>query len=139
MVKRRWALSTGNNMITRVVLTLLGQPVSKNAYHIIYRNFGGKKVPMVKKTADADAYVASIKSQANGAPMLEGDLKVVATLYYASRRPDLEESVLLDALQGIVYKNDRQIKEKHIYHAIDKENPRAEIEIECLEAEDGDI
>lgn len=61
---------------------------------------------------------------------IEGEVMMVATLYYATRRPDLDESLVMDALEkcGVV-KNDRQIREKHIYHALDKENPRAEIEI----------
>jgi Holliday junction resolvase RusA-like endonuclease len=35
-------------------------------------------------------------------------------------------------MQGFIYENDRQVKEKHIYHALDKENPRAEIRVEKL-------
>jgi Holliday junction resolvase RusA-like endonuclease len=67
-------------------------------------------------------------------------------IYYASQRPDLDESVILDVLQNRykgkgdarqliqkgVYANDRQVREKHVYHGIDKMNPRTEIEIEPL-------
>lgn len=60
-----------------------------------------------------------------------------ATLYYASRRPDLDESLVMDCLQGVVYKNDRQIKVKHIYWGLDKANPRCEIIIEPLQKELG--
>jgi hypothetical protein len=36
-------------------------------------------------------------------------------------------------MQGFVYKNDRQVKEKHIYWGgVDKENPRAEISVRHL-------
>ena len=59
--------------------------------------------------------------------MLEGDLWVDITIYYASRRPDLDESVILDCMQGFIYKNDRQVKEKWVRWGLDKENPRAEI------------
>ena len=51
------------------------------------------------------------------------------TIYYASRRPDLDESLVLDLLQGVTYLNDRQVKEKHIYWGLDKENPRCEISV----------
>jgi Holliday junction resolvase RusA-like endonuclease len=51
-------------------------------------------------------------------------------IHYASRRPDLDESVILDAMQGIVYKNDRQVKEKQIYWGLDPQNPRCEILVE---------
>ena len=76
------------------------------------------------------------------------DLAVKMTIYYASRRPDLDESLILDCMQSEVhwdkktkavtvlrnniYANDRQVKEKHIYWGLDKENPRTEIEVwEC--------
>ena len=54
------------------------------------------------------------------------------TIYYKNRRPDLDESVILDCLEGYAYKNDRQVKEKHIYHGLDKKNPRAEITVEPI-------
>lgn len=64
--------------------------------------------------------------------LLEGDLKVTLFIYYASRRPDLDESLILDLMQDIYYKNDRQVKEKHIYWGLDKENPRTKIIIEQM-------
>ena len=64
---------------------------------------------------------------------MTGDLKVTMTIYYASRRPDLDESLILDLMQGLVYENDRQVKERHTYWGLDKENPRAEIIIDQLE------
>ena len=54
------------------------------------------------------------------------------TIFYASRRPDLDESLILDLLQGLVYVNDRQVKERHTYWGLDPENPRAEIIIEQI-------
>lgn len=48
-------------------------------------------------------------------------------IHYASRRPDLDDSIILDAMQGAIYVNDRQVKERHIYWALDKTNPRSEI------------
>jgi hypothetical protein len=32
-----------------------------------------------------------------------------------------------------VYMNDRQVREKHVYHGIDRASPRAEIEVEELQ------
>ena len=55
---------------------------------------------------------------------------MTAHLYYASRRPDLDPSLILDALQGRVYRNDRAVREMHLYHRLDRENPRAEIFLE---------
>jgi Holliday junction resolvase RusA-like endonuclease len=62
-----------------------------------------------------------------GGEMLEGDLWVDIKIYYATRRPDLDESVILDCMQGFIYGNDRQVKEKYIYWGLDRENPRSEI------------
>jgi hypothetical protein len=36
-------------------------------------------------------------------------------------------------MQGLIYENDRQVKERHTYWGLDKENPRAEIIIDELE------
>lgn len=63
---------------------------------------------------------------------MEGDLRITIRIWYASRRPDLDASLIFDLLQGIVYTNDRQIKEQHLYWGLDKENPRAEIVIEKI-------
>jgi len=61
------------------------------------------------------------------------DVSVKMTIYYQNRRPDLDESLILDLMQGMIYENDRSVKEKHIFHGIDKENPRAEIEVNVID------
>jgi len=53
-------------------------------------------------------------------------------IYYASRRPDLDESLILDLLQGLVYLNDRQVKERHVFWGLDPDRPRAEMIIEQI-------
>ena len=53
-------------------------------------------------------------------------------IYYASRRPDLDESLILDLLQGLVYVNDRQVKERHTYWHLDPKSPRTEMIIEKI-------
>ena len=61
------------------------------------------------------------------------DVAVTMTIFYASRRPDLDESLILDCMQGLLFNNDRQVKEKHIHWGgVDKENPRAEISVRYL-------
>lgn len=57
---------------------------------------------------------------------------VTAHLWYRTERPDLDESLLLDLLQGYAYTNDRQVKAKIIYHGIDRENPRADVHVLSL-------
>ena len=70
--------------------------------------------------------------------MLEGDLAFSAAIYYPSRRQDLDPSVILDALQGLVYANDRQVKVISCARFLDKVSPRAEVIIEEIDFdEDG--
>ena len=64
--------------------------------------------------------------------LMTGDLRVTLHIYYASRRPDLDESLILDLMQGLIYANDRQVKERHCYWGLDPDNPRAEIIIEKI-------
>lgn len=86
---------------------------------------------MFIKSEKALSYCDAFKRQARSPGyVLDGDVIVHITIYYASRRPDLDESLILDLLQGVAYENDRQVKEKHIYWGLDKENPRCEIKVE---------
>ena len=121
-----------------IKLTILGEPASKaNSRRLV--KFGTRLASI--KSTKALNYEQSTLSQIpeSAKLMLEGELRADIQIYYASNRPDLDESVLLDCLQAKykkgelvrkgVYINDRQVREKHIYHGIDKANPRAEIEI----------
>ncbi len=65
-------------------------------------------------------------------PLMDGDLRVSIRIHYASRRPDLDASLIFDLMQERIYVNDRQVKEQHLYWALDKLNPRAEITVEKL-------
>lgn len=64
--------------------------------------------------------------------MMTGDLKITLHIWYASRRPDLDESLILDLLQGVIYENDRQVKEKHCYWHLDQNNPRTFFTVEKI-------
>jgi len=121
--------STNISTMQALSLIILGEPASKaNSRRMVYVR--GK--PMFIKSAKALAYAKSFKQQAAAAAKLDGDVAVHITIYYASRRPDLDESLILDLLQDVAYTNDRQVKEKHIYWGLDKENPRCEIKVEKI-------
>lgn len=111
-------------------LNIFGEPASKaNSRRLV--KFGG--ISRLIKSKKALSYSDMFKQQCKQLDvLLEGDLRINITIYYASRRPDLDESLILDLLQGYVYANDRQIKEKHIYWGLDKENPRSEITVEVI-------
>lgn len=109
-----------------VRMTILGEPASKANS----RRWTGRLFIKSKKALD---YEKAFRAQAKPLErLLEGDLKVTIRIWYASRRPDLDPSLILDLLQGIVYTNDRQVREQHLYWGLDKENPRAEIIVESI-------
>ena len=117
-------------MNTEISFVVLGEPASKaNSRQLVRLN--GR--PAFIKSRKARDYLGAFQLQCPKLPVLmQGDLSVTIKIYYASRRPDLDESVILDAMQNLIYENDRQVKEKHVYHALDKDNPRAEIKVEVL-------
>ncbi|MEK7125078.1 MAG: hypothetical protein AAB864_01650 [Patescibacteria group bacterium] len=87
--------------------------------------------PASIKSAKALKYASDVSLQAPKlATLLAGRLRVTARVFYASERPDLDLSVLWDSLQGKIYTNDRQLREMHLHHAVDKLNPRTELEFE---------
>ena len=114
--------------MSRIKFTALGEPASKSNQRRFVMHH---KTPRFIKSAKALSFVQAFQLQCPKVdPLLEEDLSVTMTIYYASRRPDLDESVVLDAMQNFIYKNDRQVREKHIYWGLDKTNPRVEVEID---------
>lgn len=125
----------------------MGEAASKaNSRKLV--TIGGR--PAFIKSQKARDYErdALLQIPASAKVMFAGPLRATIRIWYASERPDLDESVILDVLQAKTegtgkdrkiirkgcYWNDRQIREKHIYHAIDRIRPRAEIEIEPIES-----
>ena len=114
--------------MTSLRFEIKGEPASKaNSRQLV--TIKGR--PAFIKSKKAREYVKTFSRQCPNLEedMLEGELWVDMTIFYASRRPDLDESVILDCMQGYIYKNDRQVKEKWIRWGLDKENPRSEIYI----------
>ena len=139
---------------------ILGEPASKaNSREIGVLKFRDKTTgevssrPTVRKSDKALAYEESALRQVPpvARQRLEGPVRVTLRIWYASERPDLDESVVLDVLQDRwkrpkdgaervliqrgVYRNDRQVREKHVFHGIDAANPRTEVEVEPLVAQ----
>jgi len=147
-------------VVTRIGFTILGQPCSKaNSRQIV--TIAGRPTPI--KSKDALAYERDALKQIPPVARvrIDGPVRVTLRLYYRTELPDLDESIVLDVLQdrygkrpgaGIdgekrerellqagVYRNDRQVREKHVYHGIDKRNPRAEVVVEPLVAQQADL
>lgn len=114
-----------------VTFIIFGEPASKaNSRRLV--TFG--KRPAFIKSEKANSYATEFARQCSQQvkEMTEKDVRVEMVIHYASRRPDLDESVILDAMQGIVVKNDRQVKQREVYWALDRDNPRAVIRVvEC--------
>lgn len=126
--------------------TILGEPASK-ANSRVLSTIGPShdKRVILRKGDKALEYERLVLPQIPVAARqrLEGPVCVAIRIHYATERPDLDESLLLDLLQDRwskdrrtgervllqagVYRNDRQVRERHVYHAIDRANPRAEI------------
>ena len=112
-------------------LIIYGEPASKaNSRKIV--NFG-KRMALIKSQKARDYE----KLFANQCPtlknLIETDVKVELIIHYASRRPDLDESVILDCMQGKIYVNDRQVKQKHIYWGLDRDRPRTHVRVSLME------
>lgn len=116
-----------------ISIVVIGEPCSKANSRRLVKSKSGR--PLFIKSQKALDYVKDFGKQCPHLDdLLTEDVSVSMKIFYASRRPDLDESLILDCLQGLVYKNDRQVKEKHIYWGgVDKENPRAEIHVRHLQ------
>jgi len=114
--------------MTRFDFTIMGEPASKSNSRRLVRMKNGRTA-VIKSQKALDYQKAFIEQCTVLDNLLDGDLSTTITIYYATRRPDLDESLILDIMQGRIYENDRQIKEKHVFHRLDKEHPRAEISV----------
>ena len=119
---------TGNRIVS---LTILGEPASKaNSRRLV--TIGGR--PRFIKSQKALDYIKSLKEQVKPLPtLISGPIHVDLEVYYASLRPDLDESVILDALQGLIYENDRQVVSKHVVRGLSKTSPRSHVHVTPLE------
>ena len=119
-----------NTELQSLSIIIFGEPASKaNSRRVV--KFGN--MSRLIKSQKALDYSEAFKQQCPAIdPLMSGDIRMTLTIYYASRRPDLDESLILDLFQGLVYENDRQVKERHTYWGLDPDNPRAEIIIDQI-------
>ena len=122
-------MSITNN--EKIIFTIEGEPASKsNSRKIV--SFG-KRMGVIK-SEKARNYEKIFASQCPTLEnLIESEVKVELIIHYASRRPDLDESVILDCMQGKIYVNDRQVKQKHIYWGLDRERPRTHVRVSPME------
>lgn len=84
---------------------------------------------------EARAYQARMKTYAVGATPLDGPVKLTIRVYRPRKTGDWDGTIkpLCDALQGVLYHDDSQIVEAHVFRLDDKVNPRVEVTIEGLD------
>jgi Holliday junction resolvase RusA-like endonuclease len=115
-----------DNDQSTISFTIYGEPASKSNS----RRWTGK---FLIKSEKALKYGVEFKKQCPVmSPLMTGDLRVTIKIYYASRRPDLDPSLIFDLMQDCIYSNDRQVREQHLYWGLDKEKPRSEITVEKI-------
>jgi hypothetical protein len=140
-------------MATVATFTIFGEMASgKNSREVVVSRASFK--PMVIKSRKARDWwhAATLQLRELGLLRLDGEpiftepVRLTVRAFYASERPDLDGAVLKDVMQSRytrkgkkrvrcivgLYDNDRLVREEHYYHAIDAENPRAEVVVEAL-------
>jgi hypothetical protein len=125
--------SASEQPLQSLSLIIFGEPASKANSRRVVRIGGTSRLI---KSQKALTYAELFRQQAGEDRCMDGDVRVTLHIWYASRRPDLDESLILDLLQGVAYRNDRQVKEKHIYWHLDPSNPRTNIVVEQMEKKD---
>lgn len=86
---------------------------------------------LVKDAKDFKSITAEVCSKIKDCGKLFNDYLDVDITYYVKRDRDVLgcDKILMDAMQGIIFKNDSQILDAHLHKYKDKENPRVEVVI----------
>jgi Holliday junction resolvase RusA-like endonuclease len=133
-----------------VRFTILGEAASKaNSRNIV--TIAGRPSSIKSKKALDFETEALLQIPAEARRMFVGMVAVELRVFYASMRPDLDESIVLDVLQAKfaaitkdkprrlvrrgVYLNDRQVWHKRITRGLDPTNPRIEVTVWPLSPE----
>lgn len=111
-------------------LTLLTLPLSTNS---LYAHVGRHRFLTSRAETNKEAMGWEVRSQYHGKP-LEGPVRLKIALYWPdARNRDVDNiKALLDACTGILWADDGQIADLHITKAVDRKNPRVEMEVSTL-------
>jgi Holliday junction resolvase RusA-like endonuclease len=115
-----------------IKLTFLGRPISKDNCKI--RNKRGYYfLPAKYKQYEEDIQKQFNKQRPVGFQMYQNAVSMRVWVYFEDNRClDLQNAPksIFDALNGLLYKDDKQVSELHIFKCFDKEQPRIVIEAE---------
>lgn len=96
----------------------------------MYRCFNGRYLKSKKGRETAEALQWELKEQWGASKPLKSRVALNILLYFGDKRKrdiDAYLKILLDSMEGIVYEDDNQIVEMHVFKEYDKENPRVVI------------
>ena len=114
-----------------MILLTIPLPPSVNSYHRSVTTRAGFSKVLISKEGRAWKKKAMQIVAMQRPPKLDGDVAISLTVYFKDRRRDLDNVAKpsLDLLQasGII-ENDRQVVDLHMVRAIDRGNPRVEIQ-----------
>ena len=120
----------------QIKITLQGNPKStSHIYKMTCRGKFGQMFMSKEGKTIKKSYQEQVRKQFKR-KILNEDLKTTTTLFFQTKRKSDHDNfgkLIWDALEGIVYLNDNQIRDGRVILDYDKENPRAEIIIELLE------
>lgn len=93
----------------------------------MWRNYRGVTV----LSHEARNYKQAVKIAAARIKPFDGEVQWIATAYFPDRRGDLSNriKVIEDALNGVAWVDDKLVKHIDLTWALDRENPRIEIEV----------
>jgi Holliday junction resolvase RusA-like endonuclease len=126
--------------LERVVTVAFRIPYPPSVNTIYRHRVMGKKV-VTYKTPEHRTYVDAVGSSVRYAglrnPMIDtlpfvGNVSLIVRLFRPRKAGDIDNRMkaLFDSLNGVAWKDDSQVVELHVYRREDKDDPRAELEIE---------
>ena len=109
-------------------ITLYTKPIPVNQRTMIVN---GHQTSSKKWKDTKRALALETRLQVNFEPLSE-TLAVNLMFYFGdNRKRDIDAyiKIVLDSMEGVVYENDSQIVEMHVFKEVDKENPRTVVQI----------
>lgn len=110
---------------------ILGNPQSKANSRMIVRTGGvTRSIKSLKARLYEELCLTQLASQKTFKKPLNKPVGVEMTIWYKTKRNDLDPSIILDCMQKAgVYENDRLVEEMVLHKKWDKDNPRSEIRV----------
>lgn len=102
-----------------------GAPYSKsNSRRLVRVGKGRDRRTRSIKSENALNFAASFVAQCPLlSPLFECDVHLDLDIYYPDRRRDMDESLVLDCMQGLIYLNDRSVKSRRVRWGLSKDKP----------------